>query len=164
MMNNFLKKYSKLSAFVLGTMAVSAMPPYYFFPVLLIAFCGLFYLLGDTNSRKKSFLIGYLFGFGFFSFGLSWIGNAVLIEPDKTAWLYPVIFLASGAYFGLFVAIPTMLCCRIKNIFIKIFSFAAWWAIFEWIRGWLLTGFPWNPCIWIKLFYGFVLLFALCFF
>ena len=144
-MESWLKKHNKLSAFLLGSSAVLAMPPYYVFPVLLIAFGGLLYLLNETNSYKKSFLIGYLFGFGFFSFGFLWVGNAVLIEPEKTGWLYPVIFFASGAYFGLFAAVPAMLSHYMKSVFLKIFTFAATWTIFEWIRGWFLTGFPWNP-------------------
>ena len=144
-MVNPLKKYYKLSAFLLGASGVASMPPFYIFPALILAFSGLLYISDKTDSYKKSFMVGYLFGFGFFSFGFLWVGNAVLIEPEKTGWLYPLIFLASGAYFGLFAAVPTMIINRAKNMFLKIFMFAAAWTIFEWVRGWFLTGFPWNP-------------------
>ena len=144
-MKNYAEKHYKLSAFLLGALSVVALPPHYFFPVLVLTLSCLLYLLSNTNSYKKSFTIGYLFGFGLFSFGFSWVGNAVLLEPEQTGWLYPVIFLASGAYFGLFVAVPALLANRAKNILLKIFVFSAAWTIFEWIRGWFLTGFPWNP-------------------
>ena len=144
-MKNWLQNHSKLTVFLSGILAVSALPPYYIFPALVVAFCSLIYFLERAETYKKSSLLGYLFGFGFFAFGFSWVGNAVLVEPEKTGWLYPIVFLGSGAFFGLFTAFPAMFSHFAKNTFTRIFALAAWWTIFEWIKSWILTGFPWNP-------------------
>ena len=37
-----------------------------------------------------------------------------------------------------------MLCYRINHTFARILAFAGWITLFEWIRSWLFTGFPWN--------------------
>ena len=56
----------------------------------------------QTEKPKEAFAFGYWFGFGYFACGLSWIGNALLIDAQTFGWLYPLVFLASGAFFGLF--------------------------------------------------------------
>lgn len=141
--NKFFK-YRKLSSFILGAASVLALPPHYAFVILFITFSGLLLLLDKAPNLKNSFAIGYWFGFGFFAFGFSWIGNALLIDPLHFGWLYPICLFACGAFFGLFIAFPALLSFWFKNLYAKIFAFATFWVIFEWIRSFFLTGFPWN--------------------
>lgn len=143
-LNNKLFTYGKTSALLLGLLAVSALPPHYIFPALFISFSFLMLLLEKSPSWKNAFALGYWFGFGFYALGFSWIGNALLIEPLKFGWLYPLCLLASGTFFGLFAAFPALLSYRFKNLYAKIFAFAGFWLIFEWIRSFIFTGFPWN--------------------
>src|SRR5699024_12091944 len=65
--------------------------------------------------------------FGYFACGLSWIGNALLIDAQTFGWLYPLVFLASGAFFGLFAAFPAWLASYFKNIYAKYLAFASLW-------------------------------------
>jgi len=88
-------------------------------------------------------MCGYCFGFGFFACGLFWINNALLLDLPRLGWLIPLSFMGSGLFFGLFVAIPALFCYH-KNIYAQILAFAAWWVLFEWIRSFIFTGFPWN--------------------
>ena len=137
--------YPKTFAFLLGSLMVQALPPFYHTSLLFIALSGLLYLIHNSSSPKKAFISGFSFGFGFFAFGLSWIDNALLISPSETGWLIPIVFLASGAFFGLFIGIPAYFTKRFSSVlFAQYLSFGAWWVIFEWIRSWILTGFPWN--------------------
>ena len=138
------EKHKNMWCFFLGSMAVCALPPFYIFPLLVVALSFFMTFLQRAESKKSAFALGYAFGFGFFSAGLSWIINAVMIEPEETGWLAPVIYLASGAFFGLFCAFPALFSFKFKNIYAKIIVFAASWTIFEWIRSFFLTGFPWN--------------------
>ncbi len=140
----YIFKHKKIMALTSGCLLVLSLPPYYFWPISLVCFSYLLYCLNSSNTKKESFLLGYWFGFGFFSIGLSWIGNAVLVDPWQTGWLYPIILCASGLFFGFFVAIPSLLSFWYKNIFTKIIIFASWWTVFEWIRSFFLTGFSWN--------------------
>lgn len=141
---NKVLRFPPLPAFLLGTLAVAALPPFYFFPLLFISFGGLLWLIGRAPSPAAAFRTGYAFGFAFFAFGLSWVGNALLIEAETFGWLYPVVLLASGAFFGLFAAVPAWLSYYFRHSVSRWLAFASLWVIFEWIRSFFLTGFPWN--------------------
>lgn len=94
-----LSVFPKTTAFLLGIFSVYALPPFHIFPVLFLSFSGLFCLLEKTaDTAKKAWKLGYVFGFGHFAFGLSWIGNALLLDVSTFGWLYPLCLLAGGAF------------------------------------------------------------------
>ena len=136
--------YKKIISFLLGSLLVLALPPYYIFIIPLISVSGLLLLLNQSQTKKQSFAIGYWFGFGFFAFGFSWIGNALLIDALMFGWLYPIVLIASGAFFGLFSAFPALCTFYFKGITSKALAFASFYTLFEWLRSFILTGFPWN--------------------
>lgn len=137
-------EHSKKTALLLGALSVLALPPFYQFYILLLTFPILLFLLENSKNGKQAFWIGYAFGFTFFAFGFSWIGNALLIDATTFGWLYPFVLLGSGSFFSFFIAIPAYLASKFESRYSKIFAFASLWTIFEWIRSFLLTGFPWN--------------------
>lgn len=141
---NFFLRYPKITAFICGGLSVLAFAPHYYFPILFITFSLLVILINNAKRPLHAFQIGYAFGFSLFSFGLAWIGNALLVDIAKFGWLYPLAFLACGAFFGLFVAFPAGLSYFFKNILSRYLAFASLWTIFEWLRSFFLTGFPWN--------------------
>ena len=136
--------HKKTSCFVLGMLSARALPPFYAFPLLFLTFSAFLLLLNQAQNKRQSFACGYWFGFGYFACNMAWIGNAVLIDAEKLGWLFPIILLAAGGFFGLFIALPALLTNLIKSFYGRWLSFAAWWVIFEWIRSFILTGFPWN--------------------
>lgn len=101
-------------------------------------------LVNSAENAKKAFAYGYWFGFAYFACNLSWIGNALLIDATHLGWLYPITLLAAGSFFGLFTAFPAILSFYFKNLYSRYFAFSAFWVIFEWIRSFIFTGFPWN--------------------
>lgn len=139
-----LNAYPKTSAFLLGCLSVLALPPFYFLPVLIVSFGGLFFFIQKSSTPKKAFAAGYWFGFGHFACGLFWINNALLTDPQRLGWLIPLVFAASGGFFGLFAAFPALFCRFFKGQMAKILAFAAAWTLFEWLRSFIFTGFPWN--------------------
>ena len=143
-LSNFLLKNSKTTAFLLGGLAVQALPPFYHWFLLFVCLTGLLWLIHFAPTRRQAFAVGYWFGFAYFACGLAWVNNALLVTPEQTGWLIPITFLASGAFFGLFIAIPALLTAFNKPLISKYLAFAGWIVVFEWIRSWLLTGFPWN--------------------
>lgn len=141
---NKIFAYKKVLAFILGGLAVQALPPFYHWYMLFISFSGLFYLTTIAHNKKQAFAYGYWFGFAYFAFGLFWVNNALLVNPEQTGWLIPVTFIASGAFFGLFIGLPTLLTQLNKSPVGKYLALSGWIVIFEWLRSWILTGFPWN--------------------
>ncbi len=143
--NKFGRRRKLISLF-LGILLCFALPPYFQFWTVLIAFSGAIYLCIQAKSLWNLAGIGYWFGFGFFAGGLYWIGNALLIDIKETGYLYPLVLFLNGAFFGLFTIPPFLVTRAGKNVFAKIFYFAAaWFLSTEWLRSFLFTGFPWNP-------------------
>lgn len=141
---NKIFTHKKLISLFLGLAAAAALPPFYAFPILFISFSGLLLLVNSSSTPKQAFKYGYSFGFGFFAVNLSWIGNALLIDATTFGWLYPIVIIASGAFFGLFIAFPAWLCFYFRNLYSRYLAFAGLIVIFEWIRSFIFTGFPWN--------------------
>ena len=136
----------KTSALLFGLLLVAALPPFYHTWAVFAAFCGVFALSQKQSSVKRLSAIGYWFGFGYFSAGFYWVGNALLIDAAKTGWLYPFVLLLGGGFFGLFTIFPFALMKFVKTRFSKILLLAVGWFLStEWLRSVFLTGFPWIP-------------------
>ena len=139
------KKYKTVSL-LSGLLAAGALPPFFCWWLLFLAFGGVFALGYGQNSIKRLSAIGYWFGFGYFSAGFYWIGNALLIDAAKTGWMYPFVLFLGGAFFGLFTIFPFSVMKLGKTLFSKILLLSAGWFLSaEWLRSVFLTGFPWNP-------------------
>lgn len=142
------------AAFAAGAVSTFALPPYGFLPLLFITVPVLVWLLDGvgepTRSRRRrvvwrSALVGWWFGFGYFLLGLFWIGNAFLVDADKFAFLLPVAVTLMPAGLALFTAAAAALSRLFWfHGYRRIAVFAVVWTSFEWLRGHILTGFPWN--------------------
>jgi len=137
---------ARAMACALGVAAVFAMPPTYQFYVLFPALSGLLWLADAQPTRWRAFAVGWWFGAGFFAAGLYWVSFALLVEADKFAWLIPIAIAGFAFGFGLFPALCA-LAARITPgpLAAKALVLAGSWTVLEWVRSWLLTGFPWNP-------------------
>jgi apolipoprotein N-acyltransferase len=141
-------------SFGLGAVSVLGFAPFHLWPLLFLTFPCLIWLLdgiaeseGLTRRQKlrRAALVGWCFGFGAFLAGLYWIGFAFLVEADKFAWLIPLAISGLPAGLALLyaaVAALAMLVWRRGAGRIIVFTFALFAA--EWLRGHILTGFPWN--------------------
>lgn len=139
-----INRFYKLSAFIAGALSALIFAPYFQVWLGVVAFSLLFYLSANAKSVKQAIGIGYWFGFAHFAFSFSWVGNALLIEPEKFGWLYPITLLAAGGFFGLFVILPMWASFKLQDTIAKWLVFSGVWVISEWLRSFILTGFPWN--------------------
>lgn len=133
----------------LGALAVAALPPGNLVFLLLASFSGFFWLVDGRKSVKGALTDGWWFGFGFFVVGLYWIAAAFLVRPGQFAWMIPFAVFGLPAALAVFPALAAGLYRLLiggKGIstFGRVLVFAAAWTLFEWLRGWVLTGFPWN--------------------
>ncbi len=136
------KKY--LSAVICGFMAVGSLPPFYIFPCVFMAFSGIVFLLNDIESKKQATWTGFWFGFGFFSLGMLWISNALMIEGMGFETLAPLPPLGFGLWGGFFCSFVALISVFFKKGLCRLVAFSAAWGMLEWVRSWLFTGFPWN--------------------
>ena len=137
-----------------GALSVLAFPPFGFFPVLWLTFPVFVWLIdGATAAEDAGFLrallpaaiVGWSFGFGFFLAGLWWVGVAFLAQADVFGWLMPFAVIGLPAYLALYWALGAALARLFwSDRWSRIIAFAVSLSIGEWLRGHLLTGFPWN--------------------
>jgi apolipoprotein N-acyltransferase len=135
--------------FGLGAMATLAFSPIYAVPVLFPAFTGFLWLLDGSQHRtrpgRSAFAIGWWFGLGHFVFGMYWIAFALLTDSERYWWLVPFCVLGIPAVLALFTAAVAWLTYRARfGGVAQVLWFACMWTLFEWLRGTILSGFPWN--------------------
>jgi apolipoprotein N-acyltransferase len=139
-----------LLAFGAGAASALAVAPVDAWPVLFLTFPVLIWLIdGSIGGRGSALwsagLVGWCFGFGYFLFGLYWVGYAFLVDAKTFGWLLP--FAVAGlpaylaAYTGLGAALARLVWVRGP---LRILALAVAMTIAEWLRGHLLSGFPWN--------------------
>ena len=146
-MDSLPKGRARGLAFILGFLAAFAMPPLYQIYLLIPAFSGLLWLVMATPTRWQAFVVGWWFGAGFFAAGLYWVSFALLVDAAKFGWLIPIAIFGFAFGFGLYSAFTAWLVRAMPggNLVGKALLLASSWTFFEWMRGWFLTGFPWNP-------------------
>jgi apolipoprotein N-acyltransferase len=133
----------------LGALAAAALSPVDMTPVLVISFSGLVWLMDGCSGRRDAALLGWSFGFGFFLAGLYWISAALFVDIAQFWWLVPPALLGLPAGFALFTALAVLAAHEATRRFgllgtARILVLAVSWVTAEWLRGHILTGFPWN--------------------
>jgi apolipoprotein N-acyltransferase len=136
-------------AFLLGLVAVAALPPVDMTPLLVVAFTGLLWLEQGSAGPRASFGLGYAFGFGFFLGGLYWIVGALFVDFASFWWLIPIAAVGLPAALAIYTGL-VLFAVNIAGRYLRlqlmprIFAFALAWTGAEWVRGHAFTGFPWN--------------------
>lgn len=134
-----------VAATVLGLVATGALPPIHAVPLLLIAFTGLLWVADGVRSWRGAFGVGWWFGLGHFASGLYWIAHALLVDAARFAWMIPFAVLGLAAGLALFTgaALAVVSLSRARGV-ARVLVLGLAWTAAEWLRGHLLTGFPWN--------------------
>ena len=132
---------------ILGLITSFSLPPYSFFFINFITFPLLLIFLISNYKKGKwiSFKIGWMFGFGYFISNLHWITNALTFEENFRP-LIPIALILIPLFLGGFYGIVTLACSFLslnkKISSILIFSF--FFSLIEFVRSFILGGFPWN--------------------
>lgn len=142
-----LFRHPRKLALALGALAATGFQPLQLWPLTLGAFALLIELLAHAETRRRAFVLGWLFGLGHFSIGMNWLATAFSYQSEMPVWLggFAVVGLAAVlAVFPGLAALGGWLLGK-GHRGALILAFAASWIVAEWLRGWVLTGFPWNP-------------------
>ncbi|MEP7030434.1 MAG: apolipoprotein N-acyltransferase [Pseudolabrys sp.] len=137
-------------ALAAGAASALAMAPFNAWPILFVTFPILIWLIdgsaaGRWSGAMTAAIAGWCFGFGFFVAGLYWIGYAFLVDAKTFGWLLPVAVAGLPAYLALYTALGL---AAARLIWVRgperLLALAATLTMTEWLRGHLLSGFPWN--------------------
>ena len=137
-------------ALIAGALSALAMAPFNAWPVLFVTFPVMVWLIDGAGAGRgrgvpAAAMAGWWFGLGYFVPGLYWIGYAFLVDASTFAWLLPFAVLGLPAYLALFTAFGFALARLIwTRDASRVIALAASLTVSEWLRGHVLTGFPWN--------------------
>ena len=134
--------------FAAGALTVLTFPPFSILLLVPVAYSALFVGLRDL-SFGRAFLVGWAFGLGQFGFGISWIAESFYVEADRFGALAIPAVAGLSAGLAIFPAIAAVLFVEIARrgamgSLLACLLFATSWTAAEWLRGHVLTGFPWN--------------------
>ena len=141
--------------FFLGFLTVFTFQPFNFTIINFLIIPSLFLMLTYVNKKSKNiyrkkpylinlFLIGYLFGIGFFLSGTYWISYSLSFD-ENFRHLIPFTIIILPLFLGLFFGLGSVIFGPfLKNNFTSILFFCASFAFIDYLRSKVLTGFPWN--------------------
>lgn len=143
-----------LFLFIIGGAASLGYAPYYMLPVFILSFLSLIYFIDTAKTKKNSFFYAYVWALGYYCYSLSWIANAFSVRAVTMEDGFVKEFigysgysavLVLAAFLSLYIGAAAIVTKFGKNKLQKFCFFTASLAISEWLRGFLFSGFPWNP-------------------
>ena len=133
----------------LGLLTSISLPPFNYFIINFLTL-SLFYIflvkkLSENKNKKNFFLYGWLFGFGYFVSNLYWISISLTFD-ENFKFLIPLTIIIIPGFLSLFYGLISyiFMILKPKESLSSFFLFSIIFAIIEFIRGTVLTGFPWN--------------------
>ena len=125
-----------------GVLLTLAYAPFSFWFITFLSLTSFIYLLSNSLP-KQGFKLGFAFGLGWFGAGISWVHVSIADFGGVPLIGSITLMLLLSAYLALF---PALSCYLVT----KYFTNRLWpmalpfiWLLVEWLRSWLLTGFPW---------------------
>ncbi|MFN3512400.1 MAG: apolipoprotein N-acyltransferase [Phenylobacterium sp.] len=137
---------ARLGALAAGLAAALAHPP--FGLILGLLGYGLMMRLAETagpRPLRSAFFRGWLAGVGYFGLGVWWVTEAFLVDAAAHGWMAPFALLLLAGGLALFWGLAALLyrLARPRGL-ARVLVFAGAFSAAEWLRGHVLTGFPWN--------------------
>lgn len=154
-------KFAKpLVLFLLGATSVLGFAPFYFYPAGILSLIGLCYFWYLSDTPKQAALAGFIYGLGLFGTGIYWIyislhefgGMPSLMAGFATFVLCVFLSLFPAAVGALSFSIAGFSISGIRTSSTRIsatqghsmlVAIPVFWALSDWVRSWIFTGFPW---------------------
>ncbi|WP_298719100.1 apolipoprotein N-acyltransferase [uncultured Oceanisphaera sp.] len=133
-----------LGALLSGALGVLAFSPFDYWPLALVSLCGLYAVtqnLGPVTAAKR----GFIWAMGLYLPGLWWIHNSMTLFGGIPLPVAFVLVALLAAYLSLYTAAAVWLAQRLvpSPRWRALLVLPALLVLADWLRGWVLTGFPW---------------------
>jgi len=147
-LRSFLKNktYLYLICLFLGILTSFSLPPYNLVFINFLTFPALlFILINYTYKKNISFLVGFMFGFGYFISNLYWITYSLTFDVNFK-FIIPFALILIPTCLGMFFGLVTFICSffNLENKISSILIFSIFFGCIEFLRSFILGGFPWN--------------------
>jgi apolipoprotein N-acyltransferase len=136
-----------LYAILAGAASAFAFEPTGWWPLLLVGFAIMCEIVDRSKTLWRALLAGWGFGFGQFVVGLNWIATAFTFQSAMPPWLGWIAVALLSLYLAVYPALATGIAWRFgrEDRVVMVIVLGGAWAVTEWLRGTMFTGFPWNP-------------------
>lgn len=137
-------RLSRLIAFLLGVAATSLFAPMawaYVAPLLLLPLLFVSLHVSPRDSAAHFFW----FGFGLFLTGTYWIYISVHVFGNAPLWIALLLMVGLSLIMAALISVAGWLLGQLSHgepMRLLLIAPASW-VLIEWLRGWILTGFPW---------------------
>jgi apolipoprotein N-acyltransferase len=129
-----------------GAAAALAMPPYGQWWVLAPVFSFFIFAeaLRNSQSSVARFASGWLLGLGYFLAVLQWISNAFYVDIQNDLWMMPFAVGGLSALLAVFWGLANVGSFHLQKLGLsELWSLPLGLGLAEFVRGHVLTGFPW---------------------
>jgi apolipoprotein N-acyltransferase len=137
------RRHSALLLFSAGALMALGFAPYHVWTVIFISLPLFYLVLTNSTSYAQAAWRGFYFGYGHAIAGTWWIANALLVDAEKFAWLFPFSVLGLSAVMALWFVVFALLV-HVFRARMGVLLFAILWVVVELARSFGMFGFPWN--------------------
>ena len=144
-----LSRWSLLWAMLAGATAVLSFAPLTWWPVQIASLAVLLWLAVAQTAVRRSALIGWSFSFGWMAAGTHWLYTSLHVYGGLPAPMAVAAVLLLSAAMALYTAMAMAagtwlrLRCALSPATTLLLVYPPLWALGEWLRNWVATGFPW---------------------
>ena len=129
-----------LMSSLIGAISVLGFAPFYIYPLPILAIAVLIFFLEKSSSPREAFKLSFAFGLGLFIVGIYWIFICLHTFGNMPAWMAAIFTFLLCAFMALFIGLSGYFAKKLGSIFLAL---PLLWALGDWTRSWIFTGFPW---------------------
>lgn len=148
-MNSFLRyswfSYWPLYSLFAGALTTLAFAPFDYNWLVFVTLAIVFYLWNKLPAKQAAFS-GWLFGLGLQCTGVSWIYYSLHIHGATPTFFAVILIFLLCSYLSIYTALAAYAVNRFlpgKPVLRLMLFYPASWVVFEWLQGYVMTGFAW---------------------
>ena len=139
-------RYKYAIALFAGAILPLSFSPFHYYFLAIVSLSLLFSLWSDSSPKQAGWL-GFVFGLGFFGVGISWVYVAIHDFGQANLFLAGLLTSLFVGFLSLYLGVLGWVVKKVSAPTFLLRDYALLlpvsWLLFEWFKGWFLTGFPW---------------------